>query len=508
MSPSRTPLRCREPTRRNRGHLTILDAMDDENLFAPHFDNAESWVAWRAFLAVLFGYPLDEQQRELFRRCTGREHINSEGHHEAWMVIGRRGGKSFALALIAVFLACFEDWQQYLGPGERGTIMIVAADRKQARVIMRYCKGLLASVPMLAQLIQRNRDGVSDISLDLSNRVTLEVHTASYRTTRGYTIVAALLDELAFWPTDDSAEPDREVINAIRPGMINVPGSMLLCASSPYARRGALFDAYQRHYGQDSDVLIWKADTRTMNPSVSQAIIDKAYEDDPASASAEYGAQFRSDVESYISRDAIAACVSVDVRERPPLPNIAYRAFVDPSGGRSDSMALAIAHRDGNILVIDAIREVRPPFSPESAVGEFAQLLKRYRINRIEGDRYGGEWPVEQFRRHGLTYEAAPKPKSDLYRDLLPLVNSKLVDLVDHPKLVNQLASLERRTARGGRDSIDHAPGAHDDIANAVSGVVGAISGVGVFDFEFWHDDRTWNGGAPSSDELLWFLRC
>ena len=127
--------------------------MDDENLFAPHFDNPESWVAWRAFLAVLFGFPLDEQQRELFRQCTGREHINSEGHHEAWMVIGRRGGKSFALALIAVFLACFQDWQQYLGPGERGTIMIVAADRKQARVIMRYCKGLLASVPMLAQLI-------------------------------------------------------------------------------------------------------------------------------------------------------------------------------------------------------------------------------------------------------------------------------------------------------------------------------------------------------------------
>jgi hypothetical protein len=262
--------------------------------------------------------------------------------------------------------------------------------------------------------------------------------------------------------------------------MINVPGSMLLCASSPYARRGALFDAYQKHYGQDCDVLVWQAATRTMNPSVPQAIIDKAYEDDPASASAEYGALFRADVESYISRDAIAACVSMDVRERPPLPNIAYRAFVDPSGGRSDSMTLAIAHRDGNISVIDAIREVRPPFSPESAVGEFARLLQRYHISRIQGDRYGGEWPVEQFRKHGIAYEAAPKPKSDLYRDLLPLVNSKLVDLVDHPKLSSQLASLERRTARGGRDSIDHAPGAHDDIANAIAGVIGAIaSGVG-----------------------------
>src|SRR5262249_37479049 len=87
-----------------------------------------------------------------------------------------------------------------------------------------------------------------------------------------------------------------------------------------------------------------------------------------------------------------------------------------------------------------------------------------------------GRWS----RKHGIAYEAAPKPKSDLYRELLPSVNSKLLDLVDHPKLVNQLASLERRTARGGRDSIDHPPGCHDDVANAIAGAIGAIaSGVG-----------------------------
>ena len=74
--------------------ISILDAMDDENLFAPHFNNAATWTAWRVFLAVLFGLPLDESQRELAKRCTGREHISSDGHKEAWLVIGRRGGKS------------------------------------------------------------------------------------------------------------------------------------------------------------------------------------------------------------------------------------------------------------------------------------------------------------------------------------------------------------------------------------------------------------------------------
>ena len=97
---------------------------------------------------------------------------------------------------------------------------------------------------------------------------------------------------------------------------------------------------------------------------------------------------------------------------------------------------------------------------------------RKARIFKITGDRYAGEWPREQFRKLGIAYEPAAKPKSDLYRDLLPIINSRRVDLLDHSRLVNQLVSLERRTARGGRDFIDHAPGAHDDIANAVAGCV------------------------------------
>jgi hypothetical protein len=30
---------------------------------------------------------------------------------------------------------------------------------------------------------------------------------------------------------------------------------------------------------------------------------------------------------------------------------------------------------------------------------------------------------------------------------------------------------LERRTARGGKDSVDHAPGGRDDVANVVAGL-------------------------------------
>ena len=171
-------------------------------------------------------------------------------------------------------------------------------------------------------------------------------------------------------------------------------------------------------------------------------------------------------------------CVVPGLYERPPQPNCRYNAFVDPSGGSGDSFSLAIAHRDRHAdqVILDCVREGKPPFSPESVVDEFARVLKSYGVTRVQGDRYGGEFPRELFRRHHITYEPASKPKSDLHKELLPLINSGRCLLLDHHKLISQLTGLERRTARSGRDSIDHGPGAHDDVANACAGaLLGAV---------------------------------
>lgn len=449
--------------------LTILDAIADPQLFGPWFKKGKTWAAWLAFLAALFALPMSADQMAVYRKATKRDEAPSEIAKEAWLVCGRRAGKSFILALIAVFLACFHDYRRYLAPGERGMVLIIASDRKQARVIVRYIKALLTCIPMLARLIEREwTEG-----FDLSNSVTIEVGTASFRSVRGYTIVAALLDELAFWPTEDSAEPDFEIIAALRPGMATIPNAMLLCASSPYARRGALWDAYRRHFGRDGDpILVWQADTRTMNPTVPQSIIDEAMAADAASASAEFLAHFRDDIESFITREAVQACVAEGVIERPYSAKFGYRAFVDTSGGGKDSFTLAIGHSEGQRIILDAVRERKPPFSPEDVVVESSDLLRSYSISKVSGDRYAGEWPRERFRSNGVAYDPATKAKSDLYRELLPTINSRSVDLLDNERLLKQIVGLERRTARGGRDSIDHAPGGHDDLANAIAGLV------------------------------------
>ena len=159
--------------------------------------------------------------------------------------------------------------------------------------------------------------------------------------------------------------------------MATIPGAMLLCASSPYARRGALWDAHRRHYGKDGDpVLVWRATTRDMNPTVPQRVIDEATERDPASAAAEYGAQFRSDIEGFVCREAVEACVCARRPRARPGGQGPLQPSSIPSGGSADSMTMAIGHREDDVMIIDATRERRPPFSPEDVVSEFAVLLK------------------------------------------------------------------------------------------------------------------------------------
>lgn len=455
--------------------LTILDAINDKRLFAPWFRDRTTWGPWFSFIAALFGLgsQMTPEQIQLYRQCTGRNDVPISVATSAFLICGRRAGKSFVLALIAVFLACFHDYRRYLQPSERATILIIAVDRKQARVILRYVRGLLTGVPMLARMIERE----TSESFDLSNSITIEVASASFRSVRGYSIAACCLDELAFVPTGDVADPDYEIINAIRPGMATIPGAMLLCASSPYAKKGALWDAYRKHFGKDGDpVLVWKAPTRVMNATVPQSIIDEAMERDPASAAAEYGAEFRSDIESFVSREAVEACVAFGLFERAPISTVEYKAFVDPSGGSADSMTLAIGHREGDLAVVDALREAQPPFNPEGVVDEFADLLRQYRVRCVTGDRYAGEWPREQFRKRDIDYALSDRPCSDLYRDMLPALNARQVSLLEHDRLVNQIVSLERRTGRSGKDAIGHPVGSHDDLATSVAGLVALLN--------------------------------
>jgi hypothetical protein len=451
--------------------ISLRKALADKQLLGGAIPG-DTWSPWRILLIAAMGEELTEDERVVFKQLTGREREPLQQVEEFVGVVGRRGGKSRAVATLAVYLAAL--CEHRLVRGETGVVLCVAPDSRQSRIILDYCEAAFTGSRILKQLVaNRNSD-----TLELTNRVNIEVRAASFRRLRGPTYVAAICDEAAFWYSDEwSANADTEIVNAVKPGLMTTRGPLII-ASSPYARRGLLWSAFKKHFGADGDplILVARGASRDLNPSLPQSVIDREYAKDPASAAAEYGAQFRTDVEDFIALEIVEACVGDHV-ERLPLRQFKYHAFCDPSGGSSDSFTLAISHKEGERVIVDCVREVKPPFSPEATINDFTILLKDYFVDRVTGDKYAGEFPRELFRRRGITYALCDKPKSDLYRDLLPGLNSGRIVLPRNDRLINQLVGLERRTTRAGRDSIDHTPGGHDDLANAVAGAFDVVAG-------------------------------
>ena len=411
---------------------------------------APSWDAWRGVLARL-----------------------TPSVREFYAIVGRGAGKSRIAALIACWCGSSREYRRALG--ESIFVGVFAPDRKQAAITFRYIRGLFRSVPELEQLVERE----TRTSMELSNGVIVEVLTANTAAPRGRAYAVVIIEEAAFLPTDQNANPDVELLRAVRPALARVPGSLLVVVTSPYARRGIIWSAFQKHHGQpDGDVVLIQAGTQELNPTFDARAIEKALEEDPAAAAAEYLAQFRNDVESFVAMESVSAVVVSGRYEIARRPGVDYVGFLDFAGGArgGDSATLGIAHgelrADRTVAVLDVLRESRPPFSPEQVCAEFAQTLREYRLTTATADRWAGQFPVEQMRKFGIRVEPSAKAKSDIYKDFLPILNSGSCELLDHPRLIAQLSALERRTSRGGKDAIDHPVGGRDDVVNSAAGAL------------------------------------
>ena len=153
---------------------------------------------------------------------------------------------------------------------------------------------------------------------------------------------------------------------------------------------------------------------------------------------------------------------------------------MDAAGGSvgGDSMALAIAHGEPGTepgsgrIIVDVAEEWPPPFNVDAAAPAVVALCREYHVPLLVGDNWGGAWVQRTFIRLGMSYYVEPRPKSELYRECLALLNTGRVSLPDQPTLRRQIMGLVRRVASRGREHIDHRPGAHDDVSNAVAGAV------------------------------------
>lgn len=388
--------------------------------------------------------------------------------------MGRGGGKDSVASFIATYIAMsFSPRAAKLRPGELAYVMCLAVDKDQAAIAYRYIRAFFEEVPTLAAMVKN----IGSDSIELKHKVVIQVIVNSYRAIRGRSVLAAIFDEAAFWRSDESQNPDTEVHAALAPGLARVKGSMLVMISSAHRRAGLLYDKWKACFAQpDDDVLVVRGTTTQFNPTFSQSTIDKALALDPQRYAAEYNSEWRDDLATFISRELLDSCVELGVTVRPPIANVTYAAFADPSGGRGDSFTAAIAHRElhqgRERTVHDLIFERRPPFNPSEVIEEIAALLKSYRCSTVTGDRYAAEFVVEAFRKQGITYRASKLDRSEIYIDFLPLATAGQAALLDHPRAITQFANLERRTFPSGKDRVDHGISGHDDLANAIAGAI------------------------------------
>jgi hypothetical protein len=351
-------------------------------------------------------------------------------------------------------------------------VACVAYDRDQGRIVLDYTKSYFREIDLLRGMVQ-NDDRAADF--ELNNGVDVAVLTNNFRSVRGRPILCAVFDELAFWRDESSASPDEELYRAIKPGLASLPNSMIVGISSPCRKTGLLYNKFKKHFGRDDDdVLVIRAPTRALNPTIDLGIIDAALEEDPAAAKAEWLAEFRDDIGGWLPLEVIEHAVDRGLTVRPPAMHrrVAYTSFCDPSGGVKDSFTCAIAHEENSIAVLDCVLEIKAPFNPTSATQQVANLLKNYGITSTRGDRYAAAWTADGFAAFGIRYQHSERDRSAIYLDCLPLFTSGRVRLLDNQRLVSQFCSLERRTSSIGKDKIDHGPGGSDDVCNAAAGAL------------------------------------
>jgi phage terminase large subunit-like protein len=206
-----------------RPRISMREALAEPELLG-HVLQGSSWYGWRILLIAAAGEELTDDEREEFRRLTGREREPGHLVHELVAIAGRRAGKSTAMAVFCIWVATLCDHRGVLAPGEVGVCLLVSRDQRVSRMLVDRISGIMEhSEPLSSMIGNRTQD-----TIELTNGISIEVRPASFRTLRGPTYVAVLADEIAFWHTaTDYANPDVEILAAARPGLLTTRGPLL-----------------------------------------------------------------------------------------------------------------------------------------------------------------------------------------------------------------------------------------------------------------------------------------
>jgi hypothetical protein len=155
----------------------MREALADPNLFAPII-GADSFASWRTVLIAIAGEELTPAEREVYKELTGgREREPGEPVRSFFGAVGRRGGKSLSMSVLAAYWASCIDHRHVLARGERGFVLVLAGTMTQAGSVFRFIDGVFNSVPLLKHSI----DTATTNTLSLRNGIDIAVRPANFR---------------------------------------------------------------------------------------------------------------------------------------------------------------------------------------------------------------------------------------------------------------------------------------------------------------------------------------
>jgi hypothetical protein len=455
--------------------MNIIEAIKSP-LIRPFLEDANgsiaSWSNWLTVWRCVFGLPVPKYKHDLIKQCTGRSFssIPAGGMSELLLLTGRRSGKSRQVSVAGFVLSALLGNEKKLAKGEKGMVAICSPTKKQSRIIKNYLRAIFDNPLMEGEVIGETKEG-----FELSNGVLIELMAGDFRSVRGYTLLAALVDEVCFMGVDEDAKvkSDTELIRALRPALATVPGAKLIALSTCYMKAGWAWKTYEREWGNPKGrVLVWNGPSTLMNPTLPQSVVDAARDTDYQLYLSEFMGCWREPLDALFSRSQLDSLVVKDRIDAFPRKGVRYHCFVDMSGGRVDSATICITSRDkeSKKVRIEFLKEYKPPFSPTYVIGRMVEILREWGIKSVTGDRFGSRFTSDSFSDRGIHYQPSDKSASELFLELLPVVSTGGIELPPDEVMLHQLSTLERRVRSGGKDLVEARKGLHDDVAVAVAG--------------------------------------
>lgn len=464
----------------------------NQELFGGLSPKDKSWFAWSVLMKVYDGIGLNRAESKFFREVSGGlEHEKGKRWPQNWMlIIGRGGGKTRFISRIIPYRAL--TFKNALHPGQKAENTIIAPSLTAGMTGFEYVEGMLEDNEVLYGQLAPEHVGSNPIiknsqmaRMNFKNRTMIRLTAVTRISGRGRSIYTLVMEEAAHFKTEGRFS-DEEVYKSARPAMGRFgTDSMCFVITTPWTKDGLVWKVFKKYYGVENNRwLVIRGTTKQFNPLISDEFLSQEESDDPLYFQREYLADFVDAIAAAFSADAIEDCTITGRSALPPKFGAQYFGYVDPAslsqsaGAKfNDEFVSGVAHCERGKVIIDAYKSFAPEqngkrYLPDDAISESIELFSRYGVHEVKGDHFASGYIEPKFVQAGFAFEPIKLSKSDLYVEMMPMLNDGNIELLDCEYTNSQLKRLERRRGRNGRDRIDHVDKGHDDRANMVAGLV------------------------------------